>query len=223
MSSENKNISLSKKDELVNASQALVKSIPWIGAALDQVIFGRLSELRLRRIELTLQEIANKIQDSKNYVDTEEFANLLENVTPALVRATGDKKRERLRDLLLNAATHDPQHSEWAASKLAAELIEDLDEPALLAISRLATFDFKNKVDFVSLPSPQFVYAEIFDWDKPEQITSAIQYEWPILEEWMRRLREKRIVTFGSHDARGGFGNIQFTALGNTLIKWIIE
>ena len=216
-------IPLSTKDELVNAGQAVLKSIPWIGAGLDQLIFGRLAELRLRRIEATLLEIAEKVGNSKNYVETEEFVNLLEKVAPALARATGEAKRERLRDLLLNAATHDPSASTWAASGLAAELVEELDEPALIAIARLATFNSRERVDLVSKPMPQFVHAELFDWDNPTQITPPIRFDWPILEEWMRRLRKKRIITFASHDARGGFGKVQFTDLGDILVRWTTE
>jgi len=214
---------LNPNEELLNVGQAIIKSIPWIGTALDQMIFGRLAELRLQRIEKTLREIGEALGDSKNFVDSEEYANLLEVVLPKLARATGEAKRERFRSLLLNAAAQDPAGQEWAATSLAADLVAELDDPALFVLARLFVFDNSKDVDFVSLPSPQLVYSESFDWQSPDQLTPAIPYAWPVLEEWMWRLKERRILTFKSHDARGGFGGIEFTALGQTVIAWIVD
>ena len=41
-----------------------------------------------------------------------------------------------------------------------------------------------------------------------------------MIEEWARRLREKRLIDFISVDARGGFGGVRLTALGQFFVKW---
>lgn len=100
------NFALTRKEETVNAVRAILKGIPYLGESLNQFIFGRLDELRFKRFESTLTEIAERLKESRrdHGVDSEQFINLLEAVAPHLVRAIDDEKRERFRDLLLNAA-----------------------------------------------------------------------------------------------------------------------
>ena len=80
----NENNSLSVKDYSINAFQAILKGIPYIGASLEQFIFGPLNELRMKRIETTLSEIAEALKNKSVNPDlsNEDFINLLESVAP---------------------------------------------------------------------------------------------------------------------------------------------
>jgi len=55
---------------------------------------------------------------------------------------------------------------------------------------------------------------------KPTEVFHLINYDWPVVEEWTIRLREKRIVGLSSSDARGGFGGLQLTDLGRSVVEW---
>ena len=43
-----------------------------------------------------------------------------------------------------------------------------------------------------------------------------------LLEEWCWRMRDMRLITFSSGDARGGFGGVGLTPLGRLLIRWAV-
>ena len=220
---------LSPKDYGVNASQALLKGIPYIGEALHQFIFGPGAELRLRRIENTLHEIGERLEISGvvSTVDTEEYVSLLERLVPEIARATAEDSRERFRDLLFNAATIPAGSTEWRGVELAGELLSEIDAPglAILAVlgrcpeAHLPTTNPVPNVQLVSRPVPQVVVG-MFDFNNPGELQHTIGYDWPIVEECTHRLHEKRLITFSSVDARGGFGNIHLSTLGQLLVRW---
>jgi hypothetical protein len=218
------NTGLTRKEETVNAIRAVLKGIPYLGETLDQFIFGRLDELRFKRFESALTEIAERLKESNrcSRVDSEQFVNLLETVAPNLVRATEKEKRECFRDLLLNAATLEQSSAEWEKAKLAGQLLTELEAPALAIITSLAHYVEKHPAFIVSLPSPQVVNPDTFSWESPMLSLLAIQYDWPVVEEWTHRLREKRLIGFSSSDARGGFGGVFLTELGKMLVEWTV-
>jgi len=69
------NTGLTRKEETVNAIRAVLKGIPYLGETLDQFIFGRLDELRFKRFESALTEIAERLKESNrcSRVDSEQF------------------------------------------------------------------------------------------------------------------------------------------------------
>ncbi len=215
---------LSKKEHAVNAARAILKGIPYIGSTLEQFAFGPLEELRMRRIETTLAEVAEALKKCGPdcHVATEEFVNLLEEVLPELSRATNEEKRKCFRDLLTSAAFLDAGEAAWEQAVLARKLLTDLEAPALATIAALANCDAAEPVALVSRPKPQLVAESEFDWDNPVEESWVIGYDWPIVEEWCQRMREMRLITFGSVDARGGFGGIGLTPLGRLLVRWAV-
>jgi hypothetical protein len=217
-------ITLSRKDETVNAVRAALKAIPFFGGTLEQFIFGRLDELRMKRIELTLTEVAQTLEQSgrKPQVDSEQFVNLLENVAPHLVRATRNENRERFRDLLSNASTLPPDAPEWEKANLAGQLLSELETPALAVVACLARFTGPQPAGIVSLPKPQVVSQNDFLWESPSLGPFVIDFDWPVVEEWIQRLRERRLLGFSSVDARGGFGGLYLTELGKMLVEWSV-
>ena len=95
--------------------QAMLRAVPVIGSSLEHFLFGPASELRLRRLDRTLKEVAEELRarGASPRVDTEEFARLLEGVLPRLSRATNEDVRMRLRDLLLNATALPAASPRW--------------------------------------------------------------------------------------------------------------
>ena len=191
---------LSRRDEAENFVQGLIKSIPVVGGTLDQFYFGRLDKLRWKRLQATLTEIVEILEriEASYSLDNEDFANLLESVIPPLIRSTNEDKRQCLRDLLLNAAQIPAGDPAWDEAKLAANLLDQIDPPGLAILAVIAR-DEENRVI-----SPRYQ-----DWS----------YQWPVIEEWAFRLRELRVINFNSVDARGGFGGVHLTSLGQMLAK----
>ena len=72
---------LSTAERKTNAIRAGMKLVPYIGSTLEKLIFGKLDELRWKRLEHTLTELANQMKRSgveASTIDSEQFANLLE-------------------------------------------------------------------------------------------------------------------------------------------------
>ena len=97
---------LTSGDYAHNVLQAAIQAVPYIGGSLSQFIFGPLTELRFKRIEQTLTEVAEalEIKGVVSSVANEDFAALLESVLPDLGRSTNEERRQRYRDLLIKSA-----------------------------------------------------------------------------------------------------------------------
>lgn len=215
---------LSRAEHAANVGKALLKGIPYIGATIEQFVFGPLVELRMKRIEATLAEFAEAVQrgGSERHVATEQFANLLEEVLPQLGRTTNDDKRTCFRDLLTNATSLDAGDAEWEQADLAKKLLTELEGPALATLAALAKLKDPEAVALVSRPLPQLVTESEFDWDNPIKGDFVIGYDWPVVEEWWWRMNEMRLVTHKTGDGRGGFGGIGLTRLGRLLVRWAV-
>jgi len=61
------------------------------------------------------------------------------------------------------------------------------------------------------------------DWEKVANPYHALHYDWTVIEEWVRRLKEMRLIGPGSGDARGGFGAVQFSSLARLLVRWTVS
>ena len=209
----------------------MLRAVPVIGSSLEHFLFGPASELRLRRLDRTLKEVAEELRarGASPRVDTEEFARLLEGVLPRLSRATNEDVRMRLRDLLLNATALPAASPRWEEAELARQLIEEIDGPGLAIVAALGRCPDASRADWsarpvpqvslVSRPVPQIVTGEL-DWDNLPSPTNPLGYEWAVVEEWAHRLRERRVILYHSGDARGGFGGIMLSHLGLLLVRW---
>jgi hypothetical protein len=155
---------LTGKELAMIAFEAGVMAIPYVGPSF---VSASLTELRLKRVEKTLKEVAQKLgnKKAKNIVN-EEFVILLESVSPDLSRATDEEKRQRFRDLLTNAAELAPSKG-WEEARLAAELLKKIDTPGLVVLSELAKLDKGETATLASRPVPQLARGSSFDYDKP--------------------------------------------------------
>lgn len=205
--------------------RAVIKAVPYIGESLDFLLFERLNEDRFDRIERTLAEVGKRLEelDVPQVSPAEEFGNLLEEIAPALTRAINEDKRARFRDLLVNAATVSGGSTIWAEANLASRLIVELDPAALAVLAAIERFGGVEPANIVSRPEPQIVPQEDWDWDSPTAGDCVIGYSWPVVEEWCRRLKERRLMQYQSVDARGGFGRVALADLGKVLIRWATQ
>jgi len=216
---------LTLKDYAINTFQAVLKCVPIVGASLEHFIFGPLMEIRMRRIEMTLSELAEHFGSDANpqMLSKEEFVNLLESITPALSRATNEDKRQRFRDLLINSAELPPGSEGWEEAHLAGDMLQAIEPPGLSILAAIARCQKIYPLTLTSRPSPQVYEDDDFDYENPKGPHHPIQYEWIVVEEWAKRLREMRLISFQSSDVRGGFGGVQLSDLGRFLVKWILS
>lgn len=106
-------------------------------------------------------------------------------------------------------------------------ILEKLDDPSIAIISALArvpaaaTVDFNRdivpNVHFVALPAPQIVTGE-FNWQNPQERGLRVNWPWLVLQDATVALRQKRLIHFHTVDARGGYGNIYLSPVGQTVI-----
>jgi DNA-binding transcriptional ArsR family regulator len=184
---------------------------------------GPLDELRSKRVDAALHEILARLRDlGAEPTRAEEFANLFEKVLPKLARAASNAVRERFRDLLVNAAQVPTGDHRWGQANLAEQILSELDEPAITILTLLVRANTSSYVDIVSAPVPQVVPAGSFQWQSPQLGCHPIGADWPVVEEWLRRLRETRLIIYRSHDGRGAFGEVRLAQLGQLLVDWVL-
>jgi hypothetical protein len=210
------NVNLTREDLTHNTMQAFLKAIPVIGESLNQFIYGAFADLRMKRMEQTLREIGEALRNGGR-VDTEEFVNLLEKTLPIIPRAASERKRRFFRDLLINAAKNEPDSPRWADADLAADLISEIDPPGLAILAALGHCQ-QTRQYVEREPTPRV-------YDEENQTNAAgrfyeIGYGWPVVEEWVWRLKEKRLIGLGSAASGGGFGGVYLTALGRFVVEW---
>jgi hypothetical protein len=213
---------LTIRDYAINTFQAILKGVPFVGGSLEHFIFGPLAEIRMRRIERTLDELSahyGPTADPK-LLAKEEFVNLLEATIPALSRATNEDKRLRFRDLLINAAKLPSGSEQWEEARFASDLLQSIEPPGLAILAAMAECQTTYPLTLASVPVPQVYEGKDFNYDKPQGPQHALPYEWTIVEEWVHRLREMRLIHFNSVSARGGFGGASLAELGRFLIRW---
>ncbi|MEK6261993.1 MAG: HNH endonuclease [Planctomycetota bacterium] len=107
-------------------------------------------------------------------------------------------------------------------------ILVKMDDPSLAVLAALAAcpeaaninfaHDPVPNVNLVSLPRPQVIVGD-FDWDNPREVGVRVAWPWPILKECILGLRQQRLLHFHSSHARGGFGNIYLSELGQTLVR----
>ena len=106
-------------------------------------------------------------------------------------------------------------------------ILVKIDDPGLsvmsaLAASSAANLDFSKdpvpNVNLVSLPHPQLVEGD-FDWSNPQAIGKRIPWPWLILKESVQDLKSRHLLHFHTGHARGGFGNIYLSELGQSVVR----
>lgn len=210
---------LTSREKWIIAAQGCLLAIPYVGAALERFMFGGLAEIRMKRVETTLAEIATVLgEKNASLLICENFANLLEDVAPNLARASDEATRVRFRDLLTNAAVCPPGSGEWQEAHLASLLLKELQTPGLAILAALAR-EPGEPYTLASRPVPQAFRGD-FNWDSPGELQCALPFTWVVVEYWTRFLRERQLIHYQSHDGRGGFGGVCLSERGRFLVRW---
>lgn len=236
MERKNDVVKLTATDHMVNSIQACLLGIPVIGASLERLCFGGVAELRMKRVEKTLREIGEtlkRMEATPTIEDNEDFANLLETVLPPLSRATTEGRRERFRDLLVNAAQCPPGDPRWADAKLAAEDLEKIDDPGLAIIAGLQRLNPRGNrpcsiivkstpptiVHEGNLQKVQNFIRENEEID-PRCPHIELGYSPTVTRLWIKKLDEMELTAFSTskHDEPTG----GLTDRGLILVEWTI-
>lgn len=212
---------LSGADKRQIAFQGILKGIPYIGESLNHFIFAQLDEIRWKRVERTLVEVAENVKKLQKPTDiNERFARILEDAIPSVAKETIEQKRLAYVSLLTNSLSIDTDEKEEEA-RLALETLQQL---SAVAVDILAgAIKAKGIFSVASHPAPQ-VYAGKFDEKEPENqvIFHQLNYQWPVVEVWARRMKDKRIITYGSH-GKYGFHGGGVMLLGQLVNDWCIK
>ena len=178
MNKENKKsrreLDLTPQERNINMIRSSLLTIPYIGSGIERLFFGKLDELRWRRIELTLKEISKQIESHKipeMKFNNEYFANFLESVAPALGKAINEDKRRHFRDLMTNVIIDNQNDGKMDEANLCARLLDEIDAPGLkilaCAYQSYRKANFLNKLDrdyeptgpnLIMFPAPSINY-----------------------------------------------------------------
>jgi hypothetical protein len=201
-----------------NWARAGVKVIPYIGEALDELLFAKADEARLNRIEQTLAELGEMLRAHgvpADEVNKEEFAGLLEALGPVISRATSEQKRRFLRDLLFNSVQLKTGEVEWESARLAGELIAPLEAPALAILAAL------NQVKGKALIRPTEGGSSAEVAAGGPNGTVSLPYPWLVVDQAYRQLSENssaRLVVLGGRGSHGV--ETWLTDLGQFVLRW---
>lgn len=213
---------LTIKEEVANAFQGILKGIPYIGTTLDQWIFGRISEIRSKRILDLLEEIGEKLKEKKS-IEKEEWFALLEDAMPQIARSTSEERLRAFKNILINASRLNSGDSEWDNSRLACDLISEIDAPGLAILAGLAKCR-KSQTLLVFQPNPRIVDGGVDE--KGIELNDSVlpfyevNFDPVVVEEWARRLQSKRLISTRSHIGDRGWGGVALTQLGKFLVHW---
>ena len=224
---------LSTAERKTNAIRAGMKLVPYIGSTLEKLIFGKLDELRWKRLEHTLTELANQMKRSgveASTIDSEQFANLLEVVAPTIGKTTNEDKRKIFRDFLFNAAYIPKNELDWEEANLAAQLLNQIEAPAIIILatihqaftsfsvqyrhlSKNNQFRFYSGKDPYKPPSKLEIITPERDYQVSEYL---IHYPWAIIEGSVKTLTDLGLIV------EQEYGNVCLTSLGELLCNWIL-
>jgi len=204
-------------------ARAGLKLVPYIGDALDELVYGRVDDARWERLHRTLGELGEMMEARDILADQvlkEDFAQLLEVVAPAAGRTTSEEKRRLLRDLLLNAVQLADGAAEWESAHLAADLILGLEPPALAILAGLAHVRSHGDGKAQLRAAEGGNSAELVPIEPPGTAI-RLNYKWLVVDQAYRKLSSApaRLVVAGGRRT-DGIDATWLTDLGEFLIEW---
>jgi hypothetical protein len=212
----------SRRVARTNWIRAGVKLVPYIGDALDELIYGRIDDARWQRFERTLSELAELMKQRQippSEVNREAFGELLEIVAPAASHATTDEKRRLLRDLLLNAVTLPEGHTEWESARLAARLIAGLEVPEIAILVGLDKIGARGN----SHAELRAVGPSSCELALTERVGASVPlpFKWLVIDQAYRRVSSApaRLVISGPGAVKR-YTHLALTELGEFVVDW---
>ena len=238
METEDKELILSKSDYVQNTIRATIKLVPYIGSTLEQLAYGNKEERRWQRMERTLSELGKQMEKNNippESILKEEFEQLLRTIAPDLSESINEEKRQRFRDLLINAVAIPEGDSNWESARLAAEYINKLEGPGFEILAGLAKEDaYPGKSCTIKLdPKPRILSK--LNKTKLDQMLQQVgntgninddkfhyflKYESVVIEEWLNRLAGLGLIDGRISQRR--WIDVMLTNKGSFLIHWAI-
>jgi hypothetical protein len=206
-----------------NWARAGVKVIPYVGEALDELVFGRLDEVRWNRLEQSIRELGEIMKEREipaDEVQKEEFGRLLEEVAPSIASTTSDEKRRFLRDLLVNAVSLPAKDPKWESARVAADMIAKLEDPALELLAAFVRLDARGK-QFAELWRPVGGKGPILALVGAAK-SIEFAYDWFVMDQAYRQLTEtsaRRLVISGAQGSTK-YEHLALTPLGEFVVDW---
>lgn len=228
---QSNSISLTKSEHTANFFQGMLIGIPHIGPSLEKIFFGGAQELRWKRLEQTLTEVAEalKERDATNGVEKEEFIEFIEKVGPSISRETAEEKRKWFRDLLRNVAMTPAGDPKMEEARIAAELIKQVNAPGLEILAKLNSPVYQHKSVIVSLDRRAAIAILQGESNVMADIT-PLSYDLGVVEIAIRQLKSHELITGSSPIVlrkagyttghMTGYGEVQLTNLGRMFVRW---
>jgi hypothetical protein len=221
-------------DKAVIAFKAGLIGIPVIGPSLEKLCFGAVDELRMRRVEATLQKIGEALgRDGRDHKikDNEDFASFLENVVPKLARATSEDKRVAFRNLLLNATQLPSGDLKWTEADLAIRLLDSVNEVGLSLLSALfsirqATSQTRQSI-FLMQDEQLIIPENMADKYREHCIEDGINpilkfsYHDSVAKFWIEELERLKMIRFGLFEVVE-YQHVCLTHRAGLLIEWTL-
>jgi hypothetical protein len=91
--------------------KGLIGAVPFAGTLLNEIVFEARSRLKQRRLEEFVRELAISLAEvessriDRDYLHTEEFSDLAEDVLLRVSRNRSEKKRQHFRNILVGSIT----------------------------------------------------------------------------------------------------------------------
>lgn len=211
-------LDVNNRDRLVSAIRGVSGALPWIGSSVGEVVGSLVPDLRIdrivsfvRKLELVVRLLDDKISTFEMYVKTEEGCDLLEE---GMVQASRSVSRERL-TYIANIVGHSlcEEKQNYPQSKKLLNIFRDLaDEEIILLIYNsetptmpLSDFHKELREKYPELLEPAY---DDLGQDQSELDRSAIAKSYTLnldrlgLIQWERR-------------------RVELTQLGHLLLRYI--
>lgn len=137
-----KEITKYSKETDVAVLRSIFGAIPFVGGALNEVIFdirGRVKQERLNKfIELLAEFFTDKADFNTETLKSEDFGDLFEEVLKRVVQTKSIAKQKRYRDILINGV--ESNLFDIDSSNRFLDLISSLEEVEILILSNYSKY-----------------------------------------------------------------------------------
>jgi hypothetical protein len=211
-----------------SAIKIVLNSVPVIGNALNEIIFGIGSKIKVERLEKLTKFISEKINDmeteqiNKEYLKSEEFYDLLLEILSKASKSKSEQKLKALSEILVRSITEESDFD----SDLNSTFITYIDELKTKHIELLAFFKDKEQ-ELVEIGSYDNLF-KIFRDNFPD--SSLDKYEFKL---YCSKLEAMVLISTGrglyDFDAVGGYmaiggykpPSLKITSIGKRFLEYL--
>lgn len=163
---------MDKKELTISCVKSIFGVVPYVGTALDELIFEYNGRIRQKRLTHFLEILSNYFtEDSEANIEniqTEDFNDLFESVLKRVVTTKSTLKMERYRDILIKELRNPTKESELIDIYL--DLISSLSEEELIILFHHRHFDKTYNQEFDKLLVLKNQFNKVLEQKKRETI-----------------------------------------------------